>query len=259
METNPPNPCKSTTAAILGRRGARVCPTLGTVREAGGERAVFLRSDPKIADNRSVSRLLPPSAKRARSARALGLRPRSGLLTLAGIASIFGALLGPRPIVVQWLSNQLNSVFSQPHSGLAAGPGLADGSAAGLLALLGALTIAVVAVAPRRRARRALDVGPEAETIPVGVAVVLTLAATLVIVALDLPLLAGAARSADATTGALATVWIAWIRRGLFALAVGAAAVGLIERRISGRRLWRGLHQTLAQARREARSASARR
>src|SRR5690606_24965360 len=113
-------------------------------------------------------------------------------------------------------------------------------------------------VAARARARRALGVVPQAEPIPGWTAAALILLALVLSATVSVGLVAGAARSVDASPEALAHVWIAWVRRGLLGLAAAALSVGLIERRISARRLWRALHQTPAQARREARAAGRR-
>jgi hypothetical protein len=222
------------------------------VREAGRRHAAFLRSDPGIRHNEPVPRLLPPSPKRVRSARALGLRPRAGALTLAGVALGLTALLELVPHGVGWLSDQLGSVARGSVTGVSWDR--AAWSGVGLLLLLVGLTIPVVIMAPRRRARRSFDVGPEIETIPVGFMVGLVVVAIVVITASSQAAIAGAARSVDASAGALASVWLAWIRRGLLALAAAALGVGVIERLLSARQLWQGLHQTQAQARRERRS-----
>ncbi|WP_106395186.1 hypothetical protein [Enhygromyxa salina] len=77
-----------------------------------------------------------------------------------------------------------------------------------------------------------------------------------------LPALAGAARSVDAELGGGASLWVVWagwIGRGLLTLALVAALVGVIERLVSARRLWQGLHLTRAQARERARASGDRR
>lgn len=173
---------------------------------------------------------------------------------LAGIAWIAGASLGLMPSAVEWLSDQLASAFV----GWPRMPGLELWFGAALLGLVCLLAIAVVIAAPRARARRALAADPNGETIPAGPVVALIVAAAIVITLACIDTLAGAARSVDASTSALTTAWLTGVRRGLFALAGAAAGVGVIERLVSARRIWRGLHQTPAQARREARAGRGR-
>jgi len=200
--------------------------------------------------------LLPPSRRRVRAARALGLRPQSGLLPLAGLALLLASLLGLWPWLVGWLSDQLARAFA---GSLALDTSeLAAGSAAGLLVLLAIGMIAAVSVAPHARARRSLGVAPEAALAPPWLMLALSIAALILIVIATRGALAGAARSVDASPEALTHAWLTWLRRGLLALAVVAACVGVIERQLSARRLWRALHQTPAQAREEARASGLR-
>ncbi|MFO7566529.1 MAG: hypothetical protein R6X02_28055 [Enhygromyxa sp.] len=200
---------------------------------------------------------LPPSRKRARAARALGLRPRSGLMVLAGLGLGLAGLLELGPLVAaRWLSARLELGFTRgPELDL---PELAAGSGAALLALLGIGLIAAVSLGPRRRARRALGVDPQAEQLPAGIIVALTLVALGLSVGLSLGVLAGAARSVEASPESLAHAWLGWLGRGLLGLALAAGSVGVIERLVSARRLWQGLHQTPTQARAEARAAGRR-
>ena len=218
--------------------------------------ADFLRSHARLLNKRSMPELLPPSRRRVRAARALGLRPQSGLLPLAGLALLLASLLGLWPWLVGWLSDQLARAFA---GSLALDTSeLAAGSAAGLLVLLAVGMIAAVSVAPHARARRALGVAPEAALAPPWLMLALSIAALMLIVIATRGALAGAARSVDASPEALTHAWLAWLRRGLLALAVVAACVGVIERQLSARRLWRALHQTPAQAREEARASGLR-
>ncbi|HLT34710.1 MAG TPA: hypothetical protein VK034_00460 [Enhygromyxa sp.] len=203
-----------------------------------------------------MAQLLAPSHKRVRAARALGLRPRSGLLVLAGLALLVAALLELWPLAVRWLSARLEHAFVGLV--LTDRAELAAGSGAGLLALLGLGVIAAVGVADRARARRALGVAPQVEPIPSWIAAALILLALGLSATISVGILAGAARSVDASSDALAYAWIAWVRHGLLGLAAAAVSVGVIERWISARRLWRALHQTPAQARREARATGKR-
>jgi hypothetical protein len=209
----------------------------------------------EIANNRAVSEL-PPSRKRAHAAWALGLRPRSGHLLLAAFALLLASLLEQWPSVARWLSDRLVLAFTRPLTVDVAS--LAVGSGVVLLGLLGLGGVAAVSWAPRRRALRALGVAPAAERIPAWISLALVSVALALIVVSSRGLLAGAARSVDASPEALTHAWIAWARRGLLTLAVVTAGIGMIERRLSARRLWRGLHQTPAQAREEARASGGR-
>lgn len=204
-----------------------------------------------------MAELLPPSRKRVRAAWAVGLRPRSRLLVLGGIALVLASALELTPVVAGWLSHRLVLAFD-PGSLTPDRAGLAAGSGAALLALLGIGVIAAVGLGPRGRARRALGVAPQAEQLPGWLTATLILLAVATSVAINRAVLAGAARSVDASPEALAHAWSAWVRHGLLGLAVAAVSVGVIELLISGRRLWRALHQTPAQARLEARADSRR-
>jgi hypothetical protein len=203
-----------------------------------------------------VPELLPPSRKRVREARALGLRPRTDLLRLAALALLLASSLELWPLAVRWLSDRLASAFA----GLLEfdGPGLAAGAGAGLLVMLGVGLLVVVLVVSRRPARQALGVGAEATQLPDWIAITLMLVALGLLLLANHGVLATAARSVDASPEALTHAWLAWVRRGLLALALVAAGVGLIERQLSARQLWRALHQTPAQARAEARAAGRR-
>jgi hypothetical protein len=209
-----------------------------------------------LANTRGVSDLLPPSPQRVRAARDLGLRPRSPLLVLAGLALVVWALLGLMPLAAAWLSNALVLAFAGPPA--LASPALARASGLALLALLGAILLATLGLGPRRRKQRALGIRPDAETIPSWIAQAICALGLGLVVALGLPVLAGAARSVDASPEGLALAWIAWTRWGLLALAMIAGCVGVIERRVAAARLWRALHLSREQARAQARAANSR-
>lgn len=216
-----------------------------------------MRGDARLLNNRSMAELLlPPSRKRVRAARALGVRPRSGLLMLAAVASLLVALLELRPHAERWLSDQLALAFTR---------GLALDSASStaslgvvLLALLGAASMIAVGVRSHARAHEAIHIPPRAEQLSGWITVTLVGLAVVSIVIASRGALAAAARSVDASPEALAHVWSDWVRRGLLTLAVVAACVGVIERQLSARRLWLALHQTPAQAREEARASGRR-
>lgn len=211
-----------------------------------------------------MSELLPPSPQRIRDARAQGLRPRSGLLVLAGLALTMWALLElePVPIAASSLSRWLALGFAEPLGRVEA---IAFGSSdraslcvAGLLGLLALLGASMIVGFGRAPARRKLQIAPGAESVPAGFAVLFCVAALGLGVVAGLPVLASAARSVDAGPQALTVVWIAWARRGLLALALICAGVGVIERLVSDWSLWRALHSTRAQAREDARAAGRR-
>lgn len=203
-----------------------------------------------------MAELLPPSRKRVRAARALGLRPRSGLLMLSAVALLLVALLELRPLAVGWLSDQLVLAFRDPlaldTASLTASLGVV------LLALLGVASMLAAGVRSDARAREPLHIPPRAEQLPGLITVTLVGVALILIVIASRGALAAAARSVDASPEALAHVWLAWVRRGLLTLAVVAACVGVIERQLSARRLWLALHLTPAQAREEARASGRR-
>ncbi len=192
---------------------------------------------------------LPPSQERVRRARALGVRPSSTLLVLAGIALGCAALLELAPVLGEWLSDQLRSALGggspRPRSGLAGACGVL------LLGLLGGLVMAIVLVGSRRRGRARLRVEPEAAMVPGSVLVVVVAVGVVLVVALNLGLVAGAARAVDASGEGLQVVWFAWLRRALLSVCAVAAGGGVIERLLSARRLWVALHYRPERMRRD--------
>jgi hypothetical protein len=191
-----------------------------------------------------------PTPKRIREARAVGLRPRSRALTLAGLAAAASMLLGFAPRARVALATGLEIAFAGPPEIARLERSVHAGSCALLLGVL--LTVGVLAAArfgPRHRARRAFGVSPELEILPPAAAMLACGLALILAIAAGLPSLAGAARAVDAEPELLATVWLVWVRRALLSLAMIAAGIGLLERRIAARRLWQGLHQTPTQAR----------
>lgn len=199
---------------------------------------------------------VPPSEQRQRAARAAGLRPRSRSLGLAGVALlvlvILASLAARAPV---WIGAALERAFT--HTG----PGLPDPSlgAAALLVLLATLGAAALVSQGRRHSRRKLGVDAELGEIPPWVALGSCVTALLLALAWLRPALAGAARSVDvAGVSGLWLVWTRWLGRGLLTLALVAASVGVLERLVSARRLWQGLHLTRAQARERARASGAR-
>ncbi|PRP90924.1 hypothetical protein ENSA5_59990 [Enhygromyxa salina] len=205
---------------------------------------------------------VPPSQRRLRSARAAGLRPRSRGLVLAGLAlivwAVFGPLAGLGAGAPAWLGAALDGAFA----GRVPVPPDPAPLAAALAALLGGGGIAVVVLGGRRRSRRELGVDPEIGEIPPGLGLAWCVGALVLVAGGLLPALAGAARSVDAELGGGASLWVVWAGwsgRGLLTLALVAALVGVIERLVSARRLWQGLHLTRAQARERARASGDRR
>jgi hypothetical protein len=74
------------------------------------------------------------------------------------------------------------------------------------------------------------------------------------------PVVAAAARGVDvADVSGAWRLWSSWLGRGLLSLAAVAALLGVIERLVSARVLWQGLHLTRAQARERARASGERR
>jgi hypothetical protein len=199
-----------------------------------------------------------------REARAAGLRPRAPTLHLASAALLVWLVvhtLGSR--APAWLDARLAAALdgSAPEVGVRLVPTL--GPALDPV-VVGAISIAVLVggaalvrmAAGRRVSPRALGVSPSIGEIPAWLSLASCVAALGLLGAWLRPALAGAARSVDAPgPGALAAVWGAWLSRGLLALALVAAAVGVIERLVSARRLWQGLHLTRAQARERARAS----
>ncbi len=201
--------------------------------------------------------LIAPSQRRLRDARAAGLRPRSPLLSLAGLA-VIGAMavawLGTRPI--WWLGAALEHAFAGRDLPLP------DAQAFGgmLLALLAIGTVLAVVLLGPRPTPRSLGVSPALGGVPTWLTMLSCLAAIALLGASLRPVVAAAARGVDVGDIAVAwKLWTTWIVRGLLALACVAALLGVVERLVSARRLWLGLHLTRDQARDRARASGERR
>lgn len=212
--------------------------------------------------------LLPPNPQRVRGARAAGLRPRgrawgAGLCLLAagltGDLARSGGLDGARSAGLwRGLEAQLGGhagpedlsagLLARAASSLA---GVTVAAAALILVglTLGALVAKRRGQGPQLRPRGSLALAPD-QPRP-GHVLALTLVAAAASVAILGPVLAGAARGADASASALSALWLTWIARALGCAGASLALVGLGERWSSGRALWWALHET-PQMRREA-------
>lgn len=203
-----------------------------------------------------MTAMLPPNQGRLRDARAAGLRPRSSLLGLAAVALLGAGLLawlGAR--APGWLGRSLERAFvgaelDVPDATL---------STALLLGLLGGLVAVAVTLAGRRPSPRSLGVAPTLGEIPIWLTLVSCIAA-LVLLGVGLrPVVAAAARGVDvAGVSGAWLLWSTWLGRGLLSLAMVMGLLGVIERLISARLLWQGLHLTRAQARERARASGER-
>ncbi|EDM74909.1 hypothetical protein PPSIR1_24559 [Plesiocystis pacifica SIR-1] len=208
--------------------------------------------------------LLPPNPQRVRGARAAGLRPRgrawgAGLCLLAaGLTGELARSGGLDGALWRALEAQLGGhagsedlpagLLARAASSLA---GVTVAAAALILVglTLGALVAKRRGQGPELRPRGPLALAPD-QPRP-GHVVALTLVAAAASVAILGPVLAGAARGADASASALTALWLTWIARALGCAGASLALVGLGERWSSGRSLWWALHET-PQMRREA-------
>jgi hypothetical protein len=204
-----------------------------------------------------VSDLVPPNQGRLRDARAAGLRPRSSMLGLAAVALLGTGLLGWLGArAPAWLAASLQRAF------VGAEPTAPDATLCTmlLLGLLGSCAAIAVIVAGRRPSPHSLGVSPTLGEIPAWLMLVSCVAALVLLGAWLRPVVAAAARGVDvAGVSGAWLLWSAWLGRGLLSLAVVAALLGVIERLISARLLWQGLHLTRAQARERARASGERR
>jgi hypothetical protein len=204
-----------------------------------------------------VSEMVPPNQGRLRDARAAGLRPRAPMLSLA-IVALLGtgtlAWLGAR--APEWLAAALERAF------VGASPAAPDASlcATLLLGLLGTCAAVLAIVSSRRPTPRSLGVSPTLGEIPPWLTFVSCLVGLALLAAWLRPVVAAAARGVD-VGGVDGTwrLWSTWLGRGLLSVAVVAAGLGVIERLISARLIWQGLHLTRAQARERARASGERR
>lgn len=83
---------------------------------------------------------------------------------------------------------------------------------------------------------------------------VLALVVPALAVALVVGVCAGGARAVDASEDGLMTLWFAWLRGGLVGTGGLLLVAGLVDRRLAQHRLWRALHQTVAEVRAERRN-----
>lgn len=128
-----------------------------------------------------------------------------------------------------------------------------------LLGLLGSLAAIAVLVAGRRPSPRSLGVSPTLGEIPIWMTLITCIAALVLLGVALRPVVAAAARGVDvAGVSGAWVLWSTWLGRGLLSLAIVAGLLGVIERRISARLLWQGLHLTRAQARERARASGER-
>ncbi|PRP95235.1 hypothetical protein ENSA7_75490 [Enhygromyxa salina] len=154
-----------------------------------------------------------------------------------------------------WIEAALERAFTQT------GPALPDPSlaAAALLGLLATLAGAAMLLHGRRQSRRKLGVEREHGEIPSWVALGSCAAALVVALVWLRSAPAAAARSVDvAGVAGLWAVWSGWLGRGLLVVALVAAGAGVIERLVSARQLWQGLHLTRTQQRARARASGSR-
>jgi hypothetical protein len=217
----------------------------------------FLARASRFREDNGVTARIAPSQRRLRDARAAGLRPRSSLLSLAGLAmsaALAIAWLGPRAI--GWFATALELALAGGH----VPPPDTGMFGAVLLGLLACGTVVAVLVVGRRPTPRSLGVSSALGEVPPWLTVLSSIAAIVLLGAWLRPVVAAAARGVD--VGDVATawrLWSTWIGRGLLALACVAVGLGLLERFIAGRRLWLGLHLTRAEARERARASGERR
>jgi hypothetical protein len=201
--------------------------------------------------------MVPPNQGRLRDARAAGLRPFSSMLGLAAVALIGAGLLtwlGAR--APGWMGMSLERAFVGADP---AGPD-ATRCTVLLLGLLGSCAAIAVTLAGRRPSPRSLGVSPTLGEIPPWSTLVSCIVALVLLGAVLRPVVAAAARGVDvADVSGAWRLWSSWLGRGLLSLAAVAALLGVIERLVSARVLWQGLHLTRAQARERARASGERR
>jgi hypothetical protein len=217
----------------------------------------FLAQVARDCEDGRVPDMLPPNQGRLRDARAAGLRPRSSMLSLAAVALLGTGLLawlGAR--TPGWLAASLERAF------VGVEPPTPDATLCTmlLLGLLGSCALVAVIAAGRRPSPRSLGVSPTLGEIPPWLTLASCIVAIVLLGAWLRPVIAAAARGVDVAGVAGAwLLWSTWLGRGLLGLAVVATVLGVIERLISARSLWQGLHLTRAQASERARASGERR
>lgn len=178
-----------------------------------------------------------------------------GLAVIALLGAGLLAWLGAR--APAWLGWALERAFSV--DALPTGPDAMVCTML-LLGLLGGCAAITLMVAGRRPSPRSLGVSPTLGEIPSGLTLVSCVVALVLLVAILRPVVAAAARGVDvAGVSSAWLLWSTWLGRGLLSLAAVAALLGVIERLISARLLWQGLHLTRVQARERARASGERR
>jgi hypothetical protein len=174
------------------------------------------------------------------------------IVALLGTATL--AWLGAR--APEWLAAALEQAF------IGASPAAPDASLCAmlLLGLLGTCAAVLAIVTSRRPTSRSLGVSPTLGEIPPWLTLVSCLVGLALLAAWLRPVVAAAARGVDVggVDGAW-QLWTTWLGRGLLSVAVVAAGLGVIERLISARLIWQGLHLTRARARERARASGERR
>lgn len=198
---------------------------------------------------------LPPSPRRQRDARAAGLRAHSPLLALAGAA---GLTWGALELLARWGPGALALALARAFEGGPPPQIDSAGATLGLIGLLGGALVLLLSLG-RRPSPRSLGVSPALGEIPAWVAMLGCVAALVLLAALLRPSVAASARAVDAELHTLWLTWWTWLGRGLAAVVGVALGLGLIERLVSARLLWQGLHLTREQARARARASGERR
>ncbi len=192
-----------------------------------------------LADDGSIA----PDPRRLARAHRAGLRPSSPWLVPATLCLALAAAsrwLAPGS-QEQWSARWVAALAGEPTALV---PAVASAVmqvlawSAGLvlvLALLGGGLGWVDA-----RARRGLAVGP----LRSGLRGALALIVPVVVAGLLAGVCAGAARAVDASEAGLWALYRAWSQRLLLGVGGGLLLVGLVDRALARRRLWRALHRT---------------
>lgn len=225
-----------------------------------GAAARFLLEDTMAGD-----RTLAPSRARLALAHAAGLRGSSRWLAL-GLASLFGAaLVGSWRADVGTLGESWKTALMQPETlgdALSSWSAVALRSGVALLAASVGLSIVLTVVSgawgsidPRARARLGLG-----RTTGGGLPrAALVLALVFLLGFVSLGVIAGSARAIDATPSSLAMFWRVWTVRLLVWVGAGCVVAGLVDLVVQGRVRWLALHQSVQEARDEARERGSRR
>lgn len=195
----------------------------------------------------SDSATIPPSPGRLRLAHRAGYRPASRWLT-TGFCCLALAVLSDTAAIE---SHILHVYTSQSLAQLSTAitTAIIAIAALGLLVSLATGLMSGQLGWVHRESQRRVRLGRAPDTPPAQSLVAVV--ATVGLVAICWPVVAGAVRGVDASASGLTSLWKTWCIHTLYTVGSVAILAGIIDLRAGFHRLWQRLHRSIAELRRE--------